>query len=318
MFARGKNKQKKHKVGEKCLFLQLIFNNQPLNRKLLSKNLFGLLVLFVLSPCAKAQVAEPFETNNDQQEQLFETLPPPKASVWLNAGTGAGFNETYDNGVAPMTLYGLGLGIQMGVTVEWDSYHIQSETRVPMGMLLLPLEGFNINVQERLELLYRIHDGKRNQLHFWAGGAALFDLNIKQLPSLMNASTGGTMFANLSAVGMVQYDFEFVNGGSHNLFSVYGKLTLPLGGAVARPGYAYMDNYTSDLNAVNTILGEYEWFGKAFSGISTDIGIYLNLLNGNRIGISYRWDYLSTGKKGTYRFDNAFHTLNLDFMFRLF
>lgn len=253
----------------------------------------------------------------DEIGELPQPVRKAKVRVWLNAGAGIGFAETYDNGMAPMSLFGLATGLQTGFTVEWQRYHIQQEMRVPMGLLLLPLEGYDINVQERIEFLYRVHDGKRNQFHIWAGGAGLFDLNVKQIPSLMNASTGGSFFGNLCAVGMVQYDFEYINGGPHNLFSVYGKLTLPLAGLVGRPGYAYMDNYTSDLNSINTILSDYEWFGKAFPGISTDIGIYINLLNGNRIGIFYRWDYLSTGKKGIYRFDDAFHTLNLDFMFKL-
>ena len=272
---------------------------------------FGLLALMVFSPCLKGQTA----TEDDTYEQ--RELAQSKVGVWLNGGAGVGFADTYDDGTAPMSLFGLGLGLQTGVTVEWQRFHIQKEARALSGLLLLPLEGYDIGVQERLEFLYRVYDGKRKQLHLWVGGAGLVDLNIKLMPSLMNASTGMSFFANLGAVGMVQYDFEYINGSSHNLWTVYGKLTLPLAGNVVRPGYAYIDNYTSDLNAINSALNEYEWFTKAFPGVSTDIGVRLNLPNGNRIGLSYRWDYLSTGKKGTYRFDNAFHTLNLDFMFKL-
>ena len=254
----------------------------------------------------------------DQIGELPQPVRKSKVAMWLNAGAGIGLAETYDNGAAPMSLFGLGLGLQAGVTVEWQRFHIQQESRTLGGLLLLPLEGYDVGIQQRLEFLYRVYDGERNQLHLWAGGAALMDVNIKMLPSLMNASTCGSIFGNFGAVGMVQYDFEYLNGGSHNLWTVYGKLTLPLGGMVGRPGFAYIDNYTSNINTINTILSDYEWFGKAFPGVSTDIGIRLNLPNGNRIGISYRWDYLSTGKKGAYRFDNAFHTINLDFMFRLF
>ena len=134
---------------------------------------------------------------------------------------------------------------------------------------------------------------------------------------MMNASTGVTAFFNLCAEGMLSYDFAFIHGGSHNLLSAYGKLTLPMAGLVIRPGYAYMDNYSSDINTDNTFLEDYEAFGKTFPGIGTDMGLYLNLLNGNRIGLSYRWDYLTTGKKGIYRFDNALHSINLNFMFNI-
>ena len=284
-----------------------------MKRNRISRKLCGLQLLLMLSPCVLAQNAGEDVTDYGHREQSES-----QAGVWLNGGAGIGVAETYDNGAAPMSLFGLGAGLQAGVAVDWQRYHIQQETRVLAGMLLLPLEGYDIGIQERIEVLYRVHDGMRNQLHLWAGGAGIIDLNIKQLPSLMNASTCGSAFGSLCAAGMVQYDFDYINGGTHNLWTVYAELTLPLGGVVGRPGFAYMDNYTSSLNTANTILGDYEWFGKAFPGVGTDVGFRLNLPNGNRIGVSYRWDYLSTGKKGTYRFDNAFHTLNLDFMFRLF
>ena len=122
---------------------------------------------------------------------------------------------------------------------------------------------------------------------------------------------------NLCAEGMLSCDFAFIRDGSHNLLTAYGKLTLPVVGLAMRPGYAYMDNYTSDINVANTVLGDYETFAKFFPGVGTDIGLYFNLLNGNRIGLNYRWDYLTTGQKGTYRFDNALHSVNLTFMFNV-
>ena len=86
---------------------------------------------------------------------------------------------------------------------------------------------------------------------------------------------------------------------------------------VVRPGYAYMDNYTQDINMINTLLQDYESFGKFFPGVSTDVGLYFNLLNGNRIGLNYRWDYLTTRHKGIYRYDNAIHSVYLSFMFNI-
>jgi hypothetical protein len=116
---------------------------------------------------------------------------------------------------------------------------------------------------------------------------------------------------------MVQLDFAYIRGGAHNLLSAYCKLSLPLAGLVTRPGYAYIDNYNSDINTANTILQDYEVFGKWFPGATTDIGLYFNLLNGNRIGLNYRWEYLTTRHKGFYRYDNAIHSININFMFNL-
>jgi len=116
---------------------------------------------------------------------------------------------------------------------------------------------------------------------------------------------------------LLQYDFAFIHDGSVNLLTAYCKLTLPLMGVANFPGYSYMDNYMSDLNLVNTLLGTYETKSILCSGASTDCGLRFNLPNGNRIGFSYRWDYMSTHNRGYYRFDNAFHSFIFDFMFKL-
>lgn len=251
------------------------------------------------------------------QTESTNTGNKSKVGVWLDAGIGIGFADTYDNGTAPMSLYGLAAGLQTAVTVEWNRCHIQGETRGLAGALFTPLSGYDFCIQDRLEFLYRVHDDKTDRFHVWVGGAGVIDLDIKMIQDLMNASAGFSVFGNLGAVGMVQYDFGSSKDGSRRLFSLYGKLTLPLVGLAGRPGYAYIDNFTGSLNSLDVVMNEYEWFAKAFPGVTTDIGIYLNLRNGNRFGISYRWDYLSTGNRGIYRFDRAFHTINLDFMFKL-
>ena len=238
-------------------------------------------------------------------------------SVWLNAGVGIGIADAYDKGIAPMSMWGLGLGTQMGVTVDWRRCHVQEESRALCGFLLQPLTGYDVDVQQRVEFLYRVHDGKRDRLHVWAGGGLQEDAFFRIIPSLGNASTSTAVFVNLNAEGMVQYDCAFIKDGTHNLLTLFGKLTLPLGGIIQRPPYSFMDNYTSDIELVNTILSSYETKGMVFPGVSTDIGLHFNLLNGNKIGLSYRWDYLTTRKRGYYRFDNAFHTISVDFMFKL-
>jgi len=245
-----------------------------------------------------------FSQENDEQQPVRQT----PVSVWLNGGAGVGIADAYDHGIAPMSMWGLGVGTQIGVTVDWRRCHVQSESRALCGFLLKPVSGYDIDVQEHLEFLYRFHDGKRNRLHVWAGGGLQEDAFFRIIPAMGNASTSTTVFINLNAEAMVQYDFAL---------TVYGKLTLPLGGIIQRPPYAFMDNYTSDIELINTILSSYETKSMAFPGVSTDIGLRFNLLNGNKIGLSYRWDYLTTRKRSYYRFDNAFHTIFIDFMFKL-
>lgn len=253
--------------------------------------------------------------SQENEEQQTERKTP--VSVWLNGGVGVGIADAYDKGVAPMSMWGLGVGGQLGVTVDWHRFHVQEESRALCGFLLQPLSGFDVDVQQRVEFLYRFYDGKRDRLHLWAGGSLQEDAFFRIIPSLGNASTSTAVFVNLNAEAMVQYDFAFIKNHTHNLLTLYGKLTLPLGGIIERPPYAFMDNYTSDINLINTILSSYEIQGMAFPGVSTDLRLQFNLLNGNKIGLSYRWDYLTTRNKGHYRFDNAFHTISFDFMFKL-
>ena len=258
-----------------------------------------------------------FAQNSENNDTPPCAIHNTKVPVWINAGVGLGGANAYDKGIAPMSMWGLGVRGQLGVTVEWKRCHIQTESRALFDLLLTPLSGYNIDVQQRLEFLYRVHDGKRNRLHVWVGGSWQQDAFFRIIPSLGNASTSTALFYNLNAESMVQYDCAFIKDGTHNLLTLYGKVMLPLGGLICRPPYAFMDNYTSDLNLLNTILSSYEMSGMVFPGVATDFGLRLNLLNGNKIGFSYRWDYLTTRSKGYYRFDNAFHTFTVDFMFKL-
>ena len=255
--------------------------------------------------------------SQETQETTEQRNPNNKVSVYLNGGVGVDITEAYDKGIAPMTLWGPGAAAHLGVTVDWKRFHIQNESRALFGALLSPLYGYNLDIQQHLEFLYRFHDGKRDRLHLWAGGGFQEDAFFRIIPSLGNASTSTAVFINLNAEAMVQYDFAFIKNHTHNLLTLYGKVTLPLGGIIERPPFAFMDNYTSDINLINTILTSYETSFMPFPGVSTDVRLQFNLLNGNKIGLSYRWDYLTTRKRGYYRFDNAFHTISVDFMFKL-
>ncbi len=250
-------------------------------------------------------------SDETQYRQVYKSRVP----VWLNLSAGGTIADCYDNGTIPYSYLGLGGNLAGGITVEWWRFHVQTEGRVFGTMLTVG--GYSIGIDSKTEFLYRFHDGKRNRLHLWAGGAFQTNYDIKSIPSMMNAAAGVTGFMNLCAEGMLSFDFARIRGGNHNLLTAYGKISLPLVGIAMRPGYAYMDNYTQDIDIANTVLEDYEGFGMVFPGASTDIGLYLNLVNGNRIGLSYRWDYLTTRKAGVYRFDNALHSINLNFMFNI-
>lgn len=256
-----------------------------------------------------------FAQNSKKLDTMPQSIHKSKVPIWLNMGAGMCFANCYDNGTIPFRYMGFGANLDCGVTVEWNRCHIQYEAR-GLACIMQHNIGYGYGIQSQTEFLYRCFDGKRNRLHLWAGGALQTYIDIKDLPPMMNASFGLSLFNNVLASSMVQYDFAFVDGGARNLFTAYGKISLPLIGYDIRPGFAYMDNYTGS-NNVDDYFATTDGFLKAFSGLNADLGIYFNLYNGNRIGLSYRWDYLSTGKRGIHRYDNAFHAINLNFMFNL-
>lgn len=256
-------------------------------------------------------------------EDCYGRFPRPvftsRVPVWLNLSTGTAVVHGLDKGASPMHYAGLGFDLNLGATVEWNRFHAQADFRGMVGALSnnVAANTFDFDIEMRVELLYHIHQATQHPLRIYAGGALDNNMNLRYFTHLMNASVGVSNFNSLQAVGMLQYDFASLYDGAHNLFTLYGKLALPLLTYVSRPGYAYMDNYTSDINTEYTILQNYENFFMAFPGASTDVGLMLNLPNNNKISVAYRWDFLTTRYQGTYRFDRAAHSILTTFMFNI-
>ena len=237
-----------------------------------------------------------------------------KVPIWLDFSAGANFAECFDKSTIPFRYKGFGGNAKGGVTIEWGRCHLQTEIQGFYTELNSPAgTAFDVNLS--VEFLYQL--SRINRLHFWAGGTLQGFADSKNIPALMNAASSTSLFGNLCATGMMQYDFAFIHEGSynlHNLLTAYGKLSLPMVGVVSRPDFAYIGNPIFNDDA---LLSDNETFAKFFPGASTELGLYLNLRNNNRIGLSYRWDYLTTGKKGIYRYDNALHSINLNLMFNI-
>ena len=238
-------------------------------------------------------------------------------TVWLNGGVGTCVVDAYDNGATPMPQLGFGTSLLSGIAVEWGRYRWHRESRYAFGFLVWPYEGYVIGLNEGTGFLYRVCDTKDNRFHLWLGGSFHGEGSMKIVPLLKTCAVSSSVFGDISADCMLQYDFISVRDGSRNLLSVFAKLRLPIVGVVNYPGFSYMDNFASDINLVSTLLSTYETRGIFFPGASTDVGLRFNLANGNKIGLSYCWDYLTTRDRGYYRFDNTFHTVVVDFIFKL-
>ncbi len=275
-----------------------------------------LLLAGALLTAASGMAQTPAKAVAAPQEPFNYSLKRARVPVWLDVAAGINVADCYDVGTVPFRYSGFGAATDMGVTIEWGRCHIRPGYRMFNTTFTQPA-GTALTYDFSTEFLYRFSDVANNRLHFWVGGTLGGMIDVKSIPSLQNASACLSLFGNMAATCMMQYDFAYSKSKDHNWLSTYLKVNLPLYGGAVRPGYSYIGNPTVNQDVVSALIGSKESFGKFFPGVNTDLGLYLNLLNGNRIGLTYRWDYVSTGKKGTYRYDNALHSVNVSFMFRL-
>lgn len=250
---------------------------------------------------------------------IAQTAPTQRhrASVWLKTSMGTCITENYDIGTTPFTDLGVGIAPGFGAVAEWKKFHVETDIRVPVSYRTT-MGAIDVPIDERVEFLYHLYSHPERPLRVWVGGDLQAVADIKYSSQLMNAAVSASSFVNLNATGWVQYDFATLRRTGHKLLTAQAKLSLPLVGIAERPGFAYIDNYNSDINLANTLFQDQETFFNPFAGVSADLGLILNLSNGNRIALSYRWDYLTTARRGTYRYDNAIHTLSTTYLFNLY
>lgn len=236
-------------------------------------------------------------------------------SLNLFVSAGIGTIDNYDLGTVPYHNNGSANVRNWGFNYLWGQHQIQLEGKY-LKSTLKTLEGTDAAVDLNVEYLYRCVNSEDNRFRFHTGGALKGYGEMKSIPSLQNAAVCFSVFGDLRSVNMVEYDFALSKDKTHYRMTAYGKLGLPLIGLANRPGYSYVYD-AQGLGVLESIFGGHQTFAKFFPGCSTDFGLWFNMRNKNRIGLSYRWDYISTGKKDIWRYDNAYHTLNLSLVFNL-
>ncbi|MGP1447187.1 MAG: hypothetical protein ACTTKO_06635 [Candidatus Limimorpha sp.] len=257
------------------------------------------------------------------QMSAFQEQPVP---VYLNFGSGFGILQSYDAGASPLQYRGIAFNLQTGMSVEWKNFRFLCDLQTVGAMTrnslqpILKYSAYACGIDGKLSVIHLLADRQQNRLRFWGGGALGSYFDLKFFPALMNASFCMSSFVNLNAEGRVEYDFSF--GKYHEAetpwpWTAFGQLSLPLLSSVSRPGFAYMDNYTSSIQMAKTLFSSYQSRLKPLAGIATEIGLAYHLKNKNQIAFSYRWHYLSTGKTGYYRFDNSEHLINIVLLFNL-
>ncbi|MCR5551417.1 MAG: hypothetical protein K6F40_10830 [Bacteroidales bacterium] len=252
-----------------------------------------------------------------QKEKKAKKTREKDNTFWLDLSAGVGSTTHYDNSIAPFSFQGAQTPLTFGFTDEWKRCHIHFDVSY-IRTNISKFSGKMTAIEPNLEFLYSCLKPSDSRWHLWAGASTEVYMELMQLPELGNAAITTSIFGNLDVVGKVACDFAYSKkDNTHPWMTAYFKLALPLFTSASRPGFAYVRDPMNNDNLLGTLLAPNVGLFKMFPGCTTDLGLSVNLRNKNRILFGYRWDYLTTGKKGVYRYDNAFHTFYVSFMFNI-
>lgn len=238
---------------------------------------------------------------------------PGSGGLYLDLPGGVGYGIFRDQGASPLTYQGLELHPSLGLSWHSPCWRLSGETGLLAGAYGTKLSKLSIlggQFYLRLSALRRCWQGGRWSL--WAGASAddLFDIRYND--ALGNSCTGVGNQVRLGIAGRAECSL------SH--WVLHGEVGIVPVAAVLRPGYAYVANYDRDIsNPVANTFEQYRWYAAGVCGLSSDLGATLLLPNGNRFGLSYRWQFITsrTASEAPWLFEAASHWLCWNFGFLL-
>ena len=232
----------------------------------------------------------------------------------LRLQSGTGYGVYRDLGASPLTYRGMQLapGISLSIqNANWlgEAYLLADGGAYGLRLGFNYIQAYGGHPIVGCRALRNLYDDGRWRL--WAGGSLddLFD--IRYNASLDNACVAFGDFARLNVEGRVEYCLR--------RWLLHAQMSLNVLTFNLRPGFAYTDNFDQDIASptANTF-DQYRIYPTLGTSVSTDWGATYMLANSNRIGISYRWSYLTsrTTAAAPHRFEYADHSLlvNLDLL----
>lgn len=233
----------------------------------------------------------------------------------LQIGFADGYGTYRDMGTAPLSFNGLVLQQNLGLLfILPQRMEFSLVTRSSLGVVedavrpIFNFSAFDISNTTRLKFLKTF---KNNSKLYWGVAMTNF-LDVTVNPDYENATAGISDFFGPEAIGRI----ELKSRRETPLF-FHGEIALMPVAALLRPGYSYIDNYTSTHPVIDALFSDFDVSIKPFAAISTDIGIDIVTGPASRISISYLWNYHSSGNSGFHRFDHATHLLAVDFVMKL-
>ena len=236
------------------------------------------------------------------------------STLWVQKGLGAGYTMFRDLGTGPIAFDGAALQSYAALHMVRPQWSFGLLLRTELGALgygsaeEMSLDALQLNTKLRIRAMRKISMSRGNLLF----GASLTSyLNVTENSNYENASAGISLFAGPDIVA--RYEFSVprliktkkrkANPRPHHL---HAEMSLSPFAAVYRPGYAYIGNYTATQPVSKALFDGFSMRVKPFSAIETNVGIDYPI-GDNRLSINYIWNYHSSGKNDTWRFDNASH-----------
>ena len=245
----------------------------------------------------------------------------------LVLGGGLGQGKFRDDGTAPFAYKGLLLPTDLGL--KWlgkrgNSFSIISSTSVGVYRQAMAkefsLDAYDVFNTFRIKL-------ERGIDNYSIGLSLTNFLDATVNPSYENAAVGVSDFFGLElSVGARVRTDQYFKGKFWSNKAVHGEFVfMPVAGVV-RPGYAYIDNYTSTNNVVRAQFSDYNITLQPFAAMATDVGFDIFPDQFSKISFSYRWSFhmfdkvsmhLDENYGGSSPFRHAYHTLVVDFFINL-
>lgn len=238
-----------------------------------------------------------------------------ECNYWLSLQGGGGMGFYREMGASPLTYRGPELLPAISLTTErgaWrNDWHVGGSAGgygLRWGMNSMQAYGGQVEVKG--SVLNKIQE--MGSLSILVGGNVEGVFDVRYHSGLGNSATSFSNWIRIN--GLIQTDFQWRNSVFYFQFG-FNPLAL-----VLRPGYAFMDNFDQDIaNPIGNTFDQYRWYVAGFFGMDTELGYRYQLKNGNKIGVSYRWRYITSriSELAPHRFEYAQHGIVLDLMFKI-
>lgn len=222
---------------------------------------------------------------------------------WFRKEFGVAKSSVYDNGHSFAKYKGTGLQLQLGLDRENSNRLAQFNNTVVWTPLKSKVEDIRnvtsatqINYKMSYKYLRKIIPSHDDRIKIVVGASLFADANVRVYKSLVNNVFGWDVNLGLNLVGQATHDF---NLGKHAISTSY-QIGVPV--VVYNHSPNYLGNFPIARVFQNDDTTDWLSLGRFVAGVNSKY-IYLHqqlsidkiLSNGNKIRVTYSWDYSNNG-----------------------